>query len=143
MNENTHATHPLSSTLFWVFLAITIIANFIISTILVPIMLVMTKLSLYFSITFIGFSFGYILHSILISIEELDKGHHIIAGILIPSLALINVAIFTRLSNNLIKMMHLKTPSHNPLIIGIVYVIAFITPYITHTLIKFKNSKTD
>jgi len=139
MTEAVYFSPKLGKVLFWAFLFITIIGNFVISAVLVPIMLVMSKLALYGSIAFIGFCFGFLLNSILSSIEQLDRRHHIIAGILIPVLALINVIIFTKLSNDLIGLMHLSTPPHDPLVLAIVYVIAFTIPYLVSQFIKFKR----
>ena len=139
MAETIYFSPKLGEILFWTFLFITIIGNFIISVVLVPILLVMSKIYLYLIITFIGFSFGFVINSIIKSIEKIERRHHIIAGLLIPVLALINVVIFTKLSNDLIKLMDLKTPQHNPIILAIIYVIAFTLPYLVGQYLKFKK----
>ena len=139
MAETIYFSPKLGEILFWIFLFITIIANFIISVILVPIMLVMSKVYLLISVVFIGFCFGFLLNSILKSIEKLEKRHHVLAGIFIPIMALVNVLIFAKLSNDLIKLMNLKTPPHDPIVLAIAYVGAFTLPYLLSQYIKFRK----
>lgn len=112
--------------LYWVLLFIAIVGNFIISVILVPFLLILEGFSLYFSLFFIGASFGWIFSFILHSLAH--KHQHIVALIFIPALALINVGIFAILSNNLIGILNLTTPPHNPFLIGAVYVLGYVLP---------------
>lgn len=139
MTEIITFSQKIGTILFWIFLFMTILSNLIISVVLVPILLVMSELFLYANILFIGLTFGFLLNSILQSIEKLDKKHHLIAGVLIPTIALINIFIFTRLSNQLIEILELKTPIHNPLIIALLYVLAFTLPYLFSQVIRFKK----
>ncbi len=141
MTETIYFSPKIGSMIFWTFLFITIIGNLIISVVLVPIMLVMNEIYLYSSIAFIAFSFGFLLNSIVKSIEKIDKQKHLIAGILMPAIALINVIIFTYLSNDLIKLMHLETQMHSPLTIGVTYVFAFTLPYMITEYVRVKKRK--
>ncbi len=142
MTEKTIYFSPnLGTILFWTFLFITILANFIISVVLVPIMLVMSKAYLYGSVVFIGFCFGFLLSSIVSAIETLETKHHIITWLFIPAIALVNVFIFTVLSNNLIGILKLSTPKHDPLILAASYVVAFMLPYFAVHFIRFKKNK--
>lgn len=88
---------------------------------------------------FIGLSFGFLLNSILISLEKLDKQHHIMAGMFIPAIAAINVFIFTKLSNDLIGLLKINNPAHNPITLATAYVISFTFPYLVMQYIKFKK----
>ena len=117
----------VDKSLYWVLLFLAIAGNFIISVVLVPFLLILEGLPLYFSLFFIGLSFGWMFSFILHHIE-LSKGQHIIAAILIPALAIINVGIFAALSNKLIIMLKLATPPHNPFIAGAVYVLGYVLP---------------
>ncbi len=144
MAEKTIYFSPkLGAILFWVFLFVTVLANFIISVILVPIMLVMSGFYLYGSVMFIGFCFGFLLYSILVSIEKLETKHHILMGLFIPAIALINVLIFTKLSNDLIDFLGLNTPKHNPLSLAAAYAVAFVLPYLIGHMIKFRKKKPE
>jgi len=118
----------LDKTLFWVLLLTAIVGNFIISVVLVPFLLIMKGPSLYFSLFFIGASFGWIFSFILHSLERIERHQHIINSIFIPCLALINVGIFAVLSNKLIILLDLTTPPHNPFFVGGFYVLGYVLP---------------
>jgi hypothetical protein len=118
----------LDSALYWVLLFIAIVGNFILSVVLVPFLLILKGILLYFSLFFIGASFGWMFSFILHNIEKLQKEQHIIASIFIPALALINVGIFAVLSNKLIILLKLTTPPHNPMLVGAAYVLGYVLP---------------
>jgi hypothetical protein len=139
MKEIITLSKKIEISLFWIFLFITIFGNLMISVILVPIMLVITEIYLYAIVSFIGFCFGFLLNYLLNSIEKLDKKKHIITGIIIPAIALINIMIFTKLSNNLIILLNLQTNLHAPLLLSILYVFFFSLPYLFSKMIKFKK----
>lgn len=122
-------------TVYWVVLLVAIVGNFIISVVLVPFMLILKGVYLYASLLFIGISFGWLFSFILSMLEKFEQ-KHIIAAILIPALALINVAIFAVLSNKLIVLMKLATPEHNPLIVGAVYVLGYVLPYALANIVR-------
>jgi hypothetical protein len=118
----------VDSTLYWLLLFLAIVANFIVSVVLVPFLLILKGATLYFSLFFIGASFGWVFSFILHGIEKLKKDQHIIASIFLPCLALINVGIFAVLSNKLIILLKLGTPPHNPVFVGAVYVLGYVLP---------------
>lgn len=118
----------LDSALYWVLLFIAIIGNFVVSVVLVPFLLILKGFALYFSLFFIGASFGWVFGFILHSLEKLQKEQHIIWSIFIPCLALINVGIFAVLSNKLIILLKLSTPPHNPFFVGAFYVLGYVLP---------------
>ena len=118
----------IDSALYWVLLLLAIFANFVISVVLVPFLLILKGLALYFSLFFIGASFGLLFTFILHNIEKLEAHQHIIASVFIPCLALINVGIFAVLSNKLIILLKLATPPHNPLLVGAFYVFGYVLP---------------
>lgn len=127
----------LDSALYWALLLIAILGNFILSVVLVPFLLILKGAALYFSLFFIGASFGWIFSFILHNIERLQTEQHIIASLFIPCLALINVGIFAVLSNKLIILLRLTTPPHNPMLVGAVYVFGYVLPgSISHYLRK-------
>lgn len=118
----------LDSSIYWILLFLAIIGNFILSVVLVPFLLAFKGLALYFTLFFVGISFGWVFSFILHNIEQLKKNQHIIASVFIPALALINVGIFAMLSNKLIILMNLATPPHNPFFVGAVYVLGYVIP---------------
>ena len=118
----------VDSALYWVLLIIAIVGNFVVSVVLVPFLLILKGASLYFSLFFIGASFGWLFSFILHNLEKLESHQHIIASVFIPALAVINVGIFAVLSNKLIILLKLATPPHNPFLVGAVYVLGYVLP---------------
>lgn len=127
MNTYHYWTTFASETISYVFILLTIFANFILSVVLVPILITIHGPFLYLSILFISLSFGLLFSSLLHSI---DSANHLIANILVPLIALINIILFTNLSNKLITLLALNTPAHQPILVGIVYVGGYVLPEI-------------
>lgn len=125
----------LDAAVYWGVLIVAIIGNLILSIILIPFMLVLKHFILYIIIILIAFIFGLFFDLLLREIEQIDYKHHIIAGLFIPALAIINVFYMTRFSNYLTETIQLNN-IHNPLIVGCVYTIAFITPYLFYRITK-------
>lgn len=137
--HNSQACKPtwikvVDISLYWVLLVLAILANFVISVTLVPILMTTQGLTLYFLIFVIAVTFGFLFSQLLRAIQYLQKTH-IIIGALIPAIALINFAILTILSNRLITALELSTAPHNPWIVAVVYVLAYSMPeFLTHQL---------
>ena len=124
----------IDNLLYWLILVISIIGNFIISIVLVPVLVALEGVPLYFSIFLLSTSFGYFFTFILNSIEKLQPRQNVIAMILIPAIALINVTIITLLSNKLILLLGLKTLFHSPYLIAPLYVGGYVLPQGIKTL---------
>ncbi|MBI2134800.1 hypothetical protein HYU09_02335 [Candidatus Woesearchaeota archaeon] len=129
--------HPrikiLDKLVFWISLLIAIIGNFIISISLIPILLALNNLPLYLVLITLGISFGLLFELVIRTIEHLEAKHHIFLGIMVPITAVINVVIIVAFSNNLEKAINIQNP-HNPLLVGVVYALAFILPYLVYQL---------
>ena len=119
---------------YWILLAVIIIANFAISIALVPALVGLKGIFLYIVMGVLGIIFGLLFELVIRSIEHLEKKRHIILAILIPLAALTNIFIISGLSNNLIKALNL-TNSHNSVMIGLVYSASFVLPYIIYRFV--------
>lgn len=128
--KKTKATHILDEFVYFFMLFTGVIGNFFISVILIPLMLVLTGLYLYFTLFLIGLAFGALINQILIEIQKIDEKRHFIPGLLIAAIALINIYIMTKLVNVLEAKLGLLTPTHNPWLVSVVYVAAFLIPHI-------------
>jgi hypothetical protein len=115
---------------YWVALILAIVGNIVLSVVLIPFLLVLNNIQLYIFVVVLAGSFGLLFSQILRDIEGLDKKHHVIAGIFIPALALINIYVMVNLANFLDKVFKLSKVEHNPVLISIVYVVFFTFPYI-------------
>ena len=135
--------HPkikiLDKLVFWASLVVAIIGNFIISISLIPILLALNNLPLYIVLITLGVAFGLLFELLIRTIEHLEAKHHIFLGIIIPTIAIINVIIIVAFSNNLEKIINIENP-HSPLLVGVIYAFAFMLPYLVYQLF-LKNKR--
>src|SRR3989338_5224731 len=133
--------HPkiriLDKSVFWISLLIAIIGNFIISISLIPILLALNNLLLYLILITIGISFGLLFELLIRTIDHLQAKHHLLLGIIMPLIAVINILLIASFSNDLEKVINIRN-THNPMLIGVIYAIALIIPYAVYQLF-FKN----
>tara|TARA_Y100000310_G_scaffold255534_1_gene263016 strand:+ start:8302 stop:8793 length:492 start_codon:yes stop_codon:yes gene_type:complete len=126
--------HPkikiLDKAVYWFSLIVAIIGNFIISVALIPFLLALSGMQLFLFIIILGLSFGLLFELLVRGIENLETKHHLFLGIIIPILAIIN---FIVISNNIKTFIGLESPQ-DPIIVGSVYAIAFILPYISYQI---------
>ena len=120
--------------IYWILLAVIAVANFAISIALLPLLVALKGIFLYFILITLGITFGLLFELVIRSIEHLEKKHHIFLAILIPVAALVNIFIASRISNNLIEMLGL-TNVHNSILIAIVYAISFVLPYVIYRFV--------
>jgi hypothetical protein len=125
----------IDSIVYWVVLIVTIVGNLILSIILVPFLLTLSHIQLYIIIGTIAATFGFLFDLLIRDIENLEQKHYIIAGVFIPSIAIIDVYFMVRFANYLTSIMKLNNIQHNPLIVGLVYTVAFIMPYLVNKYI--------
>lgn len=124
----------LDSFVYWALLVVAIIGNIIISILLIPFLLAFKKVPLYFTIFILAAMFGYLFDQLIRGIETIENKHQIIAWVFIPALAVIDTHYMASFANHLTKALNLPVPFHSPLIISIIYVTAFILPYIAHSI---------
>jgi len=136
--KKSNAIKIIDSIVYWVVLLVTIVGNLILSIILIPFLLTLSHFQLYLIITIIAVTFGFLFDLLIRDIENLEQKHYIMAGIFIPSLAIINVFFMVRFANYLTRIMRFSNIQHNPLIVGIVYTFAFIMPYLINKLFIHK-----
>ena len=124
--------HPkiklLDKLIYWISLTVVIAGNFIIAISLIPELLVLKGMQLYLVIITLGSSFGLLFELLIRTIEHLKAKHHIFLGIIIPILAIIN---FIIVSTTLKELTGIENPQ-NPMLIGVIYSISFILPYVIY-----------
>ena len=124
----------LEKRIYWILLVIIIAANFAISVALIPVLMALNGFLLYFIIAVLGIVFGLLFELVIRGIEHLQKHHHLILAVFIPLIALINIFVITRISNNLASELSLRN-FQNPLVMGAVYAVSFVLPYIFYRFV--------
>jgi len=128
-----HDVH-FSKIVFWSSLVVVIIANIILSLILIPFLIVLNKGVLFTLVIILGGTIGFIYNFLITDIGHLPKKHHIMAGIIIPFLALANMVVVVVVSNRFIADLQVKNAPHNPFTVAVVFAIAFIIPYVIDSI---------
>ena len=102
--------------------------------VLIPFLIVLNKWILYFTIIVMALVIGFLYNFLILDIKLLGKQHHIAAGIIVPLIALANVFLMVIVSNRFIADLQLNNPPHNPAVVGVVFGVAFILPYLVDRL---------
>jgi len=135
--EKTQTGLFMNRVVYWTALIVTIIGNLFISIVLILFLLALNKTALYAIIATIALTFGLLFNLIINDIENIDPKHHIMAGIFIPAIALINIYIITILTNDVQIALQIQNP-HSPILVSVVYVLAFMLP----SLVSSYKAKT-
>lgn len=134
LEKTEHKDIYFSKIIFWSALVVIIFANLLVSLILIPFMIVLYHWIVYLIIIILAGAVGFLYNFLVLDIGHLEKKHHLLAGIMIPILAVINVVIMVLISNQFIADLKVKNTVHNPWLISLVFAIAFITPYLVDKL---------
>ena len=129
----------LDEFLYWGVLLIGVLGNLIFSILIVPILLALDGFSLYSSLVLLGLAFGALMVVVLKEAEKAIYKQHIIAGLFLPALALINVYVMSTLANRFAINVGLAFATHSPVWVSVAYVMGFVTPYVYNILRQSKR----
>jgi len=115
---------------YWVALLIAVAGNFLVSVVIVPLLLTLSGVPLYFTLFFVGISFGALIYTVIRMVEAITPKKNVIAGLFIVALAVINIYIITGLTNKLELQMGLTTNVQDPILISVFYAVGYLTPYL-------------
>ena len=105
-----------------------IFTNFLGAIILIPFLLFFEGYAQYAIVVLFGVGFGLIFNLMIHSIEHLGDKHHIIAGMVIPFFALLDIVILFILLEKIEKKLTISV-TYNYTVIVILFIIAFLIPY--------------
>jgi len=120
----------LDSMVYWLLLLIAIVGNLIISIVLIPFLLVLKPIPLYFVIILLASMFGFLFDQVIRETEHLKLREHILAWLFIPALSVIDTYYMTSFANYLKTTLDIAKGFNSPIYVSILYVCAFIAPYI-------------
>ncbi|KYK25756.1 hypothetical protein AYK26_01950 [Euryarchaeota archaeon SM23-78] len=125
--------HPdlirVENSLFWFTLAIGILGTILLSLLLVPILIINNNAWSYILTAVFGFLLGILIVIIIKDMHWLEHHHHLSITILIPVIALLNFLIVVN-RVNLFNLQLGLSNFHNPAVIGMIYLVCFVIPYI-------------
>src|SRR3989344_2868545 len=131
-------TH-FSKIVFCSALIVIIFANFIVSLVLIPFLLVFHDALLYSIIVLLAGTIGFLYKHLITDIGHLEQKHHIWASILIPLIAAANMIVVVFIANEFITKMETVSDLQNPWLIAAVFSLVLIVPYVLQSLSKKMN----
>lgn len=117
-----------SKIVFWSALMVIIFANIIVSLVLVPFLVILESWVLFSVVIVLGGMIGFFYHFLIMDIGHLERRHHILAGFLVPLLAIANMVTVVVFSNKFIAELGAQKVQHNPWVVALVFAVAFIVP---------------
>lgn len=123
-----------SRIVFWSAILVIIFANILVAGVLVPLLIALNEWVLYSAVIILAGMVGFLYNFLITDIGHLERKHHVWAGILVPLLALGNIVAVVLLSNRFIEDAHIQNVEQNPYVIGILFAVAFILPYVVDKL---------
>ena len=129
-----------SKIVFWSALVVIIFANILVSLVLIPFIIALNTLGLYLIVALMAGVIGFLYNFLVNDIGHLEKKHHVLAGILVPLIAIGNLFMMVMVANRFTADLKLEN-SHDPLMIGIVFAIVFIIPYLIGSVRRAMQKK--
>lgn len=127
--QKDRMTEKLDYFVYWTSLASLALFNLIGCFFLIPFLMFFDGFSLYLAVGGFGFMFGFLFNLLIIGIEHLKYRHHIIAGIFIPLLAVVDIVLILRISERISVIMK-QAIQYDISKVVIVFIALFILPYI-------------
>jgi hypothetical protein len=132
VGKERHQLHDifLSKVVFWSSIFVVVVANLLTSFVLVPFLMVLDNIFLYVVVIITALIMGFLYNLLIVDIGHLGRGHHVVAGIIVPLIALANVIGIVFVANALAEAVSIQHEFANPGFIAMIYAVAFIVPYV-------------
>lgn len=124
-----HDMH-FSLIVFWSALLVAIIANIVVSLVLIPFLVVLQGWVLHSVVVLLALVMGSLYKYLITDIGHLEKKHHHIASVVLPVLAFANLVVMVFVSRQFVTAAGVENVLPNPWIIGLVFAVSFILPYL-------------
>lgn len=106
-----------------------IFTNFLGAILLIPFLLFFEGSAQYAIVAVFAIVFGLIFNLMIHSIEHLGDKHHIIAGVVVPFFAMMDIVILFSLVEKIVKKLSIAV-TYNYTFIVILFIVAFLIPYL-------------
>ncbi len=125
-----------SQIVFWSAILVVMVGNLLMSIALIPFLAVLNKWFLDIIILVMGLVMGFLFHFLITNTGHLERHHHLLAAIILPVVALVNMVFVVLVANQMIEAIQIANVRHNPWLIGVLYGAVFIFPYVFYRLRK-------
>lgn len=132
----------LSRFALWSIIIVVIISNIIVSLVLVPFLVFFQTWALYLIVILLAGLVGFVYNFLITDVKHLERKHHILAGIIIPLIALGNTALIIIMAQKFMEKSAIINSTVSPWAMGILFGVVFIIPSIVDKIrIAVKNKK--
>jgi hypothetical protein len=139
MRKAEQNKHPhikkVEGSLYWFTLCIGILGTVLLSLIIIPVLIANNAALSYVLTGVFGFLLGALIVMIIKDLHWLEHHHHLLLSLIIPFIAIFNFFIVVNRVNLFSSSIGLRT-LHNPLLVGMVYMVCFIIPYAVFLILK-------
>src|SRR3989344_6224525 len=138
--KHIHMKKSMNITLYWMVLLILTLANFFISIVMIPFLLVLETFQVMIILGAVGIVFGLVFNHLIRDIEHVETKHNVAAAIFIPSLAIINIFVVVTVANAMAERLRFDA-WENPVLIAAIYALAFVLPYLLTSVKEYARNK--
>ena len=124
--------------LYWMIIFAMVFITLLVSFWLIPFFVVFQGWIVFLVLFILGLSFGAMFNNLIIHLEHLNRKHYILAGMLIPIVAIASLFIITKAAAYAAAKINLPA-RQSPLEVSAVYLIGFLLPYIYGLLYQRKK----
>ncbi|PIN73470.1 hypothetical protein COV20_04570 [Candidatus Woesearchaeota archaeon CG10_big_fil_rev_8_21_14_0_10_45_16] len=129
LEEASRHDIAFSRMIFWSALLLTVVANFLVTAVLIPFLAFFEPWTLYVTMSIIALMIGFVYNFLLSDIAHIEARHHILAGIIVPVIAIGNVVLMIFASDRLLSGSDIVV-TEDPWTLAGVFVAAFLLPYL-------------
>jgi len=123
--------------IIWFSFVAIIVANLVAMFSLTPLLVFFPNSAMYFMLLVLGGTFGYLFTIVFDDVQHLLNGHqHYFMLILVPYFAIVGAILIMGVAADILP--HLSETVRKPWLMGTLYVLAFMIPYILKTTLRKK-----
>ncbi len=129
LKYNENSSKKMQIMLYWFIIFAMIFLTLLISVWLIPLFMVLEGWVVFVLLFVLGLAFGAMFNNLIIHLEHLNKKHYVIAGLLIPVVAIASLFIIVKAAAYTSALFNLSI-RQNPLEVSLFYVVGFLIPYV-------------
>lgn len=119
-----------SKMIFWTAIVIIFFGNLLVSVVLIPFILLLNRNLVYMVVIVLAACIGFLYNFLINDIGHLERKHHVLAGIILPVLAIGNMILMVIASNKFLDRIEPGIEHYDPLIVAAIFVVSFMLPYL-------------
>ena len=139
--QKVRLVYKLDNFVYWTSLVLLALFNLVACFFLIPFLMFFSGFYLYLTVACFGLIFGFLFNLLIMGIEHLEQKHHLIAGLFIPALAVIDIVIILRIVERINQVL-VRPVTYNTGQIVIIFIFAFVAPYLFTVITRKQKLKS-